>query len=163
MSYIPYPVALRRSSDEDLYAPLTIFNPVTQHLNLGNWILFYYHSYGARRQFLGGPNPPSISSPLSYNQNNTLARAICFLDFRCLAKLIIRVRVNACSRELFVGIITRIVRANNSRECVTALSVNTVHWFDASCSLILLNNSITLISPVQSLAGLHFLPLTVYA
>ena len=36
------------------------------------------------------------------------------------------------------------------------MSVNTVHWFDASCSLIPLNNSITLISPVQSLVGLHF-------
>jgi len=43
-------------------------------------------------------------------------------------------------------------------ECKT---VNTVHWFDASCSVIPLNNSITLISPVQSLAGQHFLPLTV--
>ena len=39
----------------------------------------------------------------------------------------------------------------------------TVHWFDASCSVTPVNNSITLISPVQSLAGLHFLPLTVYA
>ena len=38
-------------------------------------------------------------------------------------------------------------------ECKT---LNTVHWFDASCSVIPLNNSITLISPVQSLAGLHF-------
>ena len=39
-------------------------------------------------------------------------------------------------------------------ECKT---VNTVHWIAASCSFIpLLNNSITLISPVQSLAGLHF-------
>jgi len=38
-------------------------------------------------------------------------------------------------------------------ECKT---VNTVHWFDASCSIIPLNNSIALISPVQSLAGLHF-------
>jgi len=45
-------------------------------------------------------------------------------------------------------------------ECKT---VNTVHWFDASCSVIPLNNFITLISPVQSLAGLHFSPLTVYA
>ena len=38
------------------------------------------------------------------------------------------------------------------------VSVNTVHWFDDSCSLIPLNNynCITLISPVQSLAGLHF-------
>ena len=36
-------------------------------------------------------------------------------------------------------------------ECKT---VNTVHWFDASCSVIPANNSITLISPVQ--AGLHF-------
>ena len=35
--------------------------------------------------------------------------------------------------------------------------VNTVHWFDASCSVIPVNNSINLISPVQSLAaGLHF-------
>jgi len=33
-------------------------------------------------------------------------------------------------------------------------TVNTVHWFDASCSVIPMNNSITLISPVQ--AGLHF-------
>jgi len=35
----------------------------------------------------------------------------------------------------------------------------TVHWFDASCSLIPLNNSMDnsyFISPVQSLAGLHF-------
>ena len=38
-------------------------------------------------------------------------------------------------------------------ECKT---LNTVHWFDASCSVIPLNNSITLISPVQFLAGLHF-------
>jgi len=38
-------------------------------------------------------------------------------------------------------------------ECKT---VNTVHWFDASCSVIPVNNSITLISNVQSLAGLHF-------
>jgi len=38
-------------------------------------------------------------------------------------------------------------------ECKT---VNTVHWFDASCSLIPLNNSITIISREQSLAGLHF-------
>jgi len=38
-------------------------------------------------------------------------------------------------------------------ECKT---VNTVHWFDASCSVIPLNNTITLISPVQSRAGLHF-------
>jgi len=30
------------------------------------------------------------------------------------------------------------------------------HWFDASCSVIPLNNSITLISPVQSIAGLLF-------
>jgi len=30
-------------------------------------------------------------------------------------------------------------------------TVNTVHWFDASCSVIPLNNSIPLISPVQSL------------
>ena len=47
-------------------------------------------------------------------------------------------------------------------ECKT---VNTVHWFDASCSVIPVNNSVTLrpISPVQSLAGLHCLPLTVYA
>ena len=36
-------------------------------------------------------------------------------------------------------------------ECKT---VNTVHWFDASCSVIPVNNSITLIPPV--LAGLHF-------
>ena len=36
-------------------------------------------------------------------------------------------------------------------ECIT---VNTVNWFDASCSVIPVNNSITLISPVQ--AGLHF-------
>ena len=36
-------------------------------------------------------------------------------------------------------------------ECKT---VNTVHWFDAYCSVIPVNNSITLISPVQ--AGLHF-------
>jgi len=36
------------------------------------------------------------------------------------------------------------------------MSVNIVHWFDASCSLIPLNNSITLISPVQSLVGLFF-------
>ena len=51
-------------------------------------------------------------------------------------------------------------------ECKT---VNTVHWFDASCSDIPVNNSITVISPVQFLAGLqvqflaglHFLPLTV--
>jgi len=42
-------------------------------------------------------------------------------------------------------------------------TVNTIHWFDASCSVISVNNSITLISPVQSLAGLHFLPLTVHA
>ena len=34
------------------------------------------------------------------------------------------------------------------------VSVNTVHLFDDSCSLIPLNNSITLISPVQSLVGL---------
>jgi len=42
-------------------------------------------------------------------------------------------------------------------------TVNTVHWCDASCSIIPLNNSIglTRISPVQSLAGLHFLPRTV--
>ena len=33
------------------------------------------------------------------------------------------------------------------------VSVNTVHWFDASCSGTPVNNSITLISPVQSL---HF-------
>ena len=39
-------------------------------------------------------------------------------------------------------------------ECKT---VNTVHWFDASCSVIPVNNSIILISPVQTLAGLHFL------
>jgi len=38
-------------------------------------------------------------------------------------------------------------------ECKT---VNTVHWFDASCSVIPVNNSTTLISPVQSLDGLHF-------
>jgi len=38
-------------------------------------------------------------------------------------------------------------------ECKT---INTVHWFDASSSVIPLNNSITLISPVQSLDGLHF-------
>jgi len=38
-------------------------------------------------------------------------------------------------------------------ECNT---VNTVHWFDTSCSVIPVNISITLISPVQSLAGLHF-------
>ena len=38
-------------------------------------------------------------------------------------------------------------------ECKT---VNTLHWFEASYSIIPLNNSITLISPVQSLAGLHF-------
>ena len=40
-------------------------------------------------------------------------------------------------------------------ECKT---VNTVHWFDTPCSVIPLNNSTTLIliSPVQSLAGLHF-------
>ena len=37
-------------------------------------------------------------------------------------------------------------------ECKT---VNTVHWFDASCSVIPVNNSITPISPVQ--AGLHFI------
>ena len=37
-----------------------------------------------------------------------------------------------------------------------SVTVNTVHWFDASCSVIPLNNSITLISPVQSIAGLHF-------
>jgi len=36
-------------------------------------------------------------------------------------------------------------------ECKT---VNTVHWFDASCSVIPVNDSITLISPVQ--AELHF-------
>jgi len=36
-------------------------------------------------------------------------------------------------------------------ECKT---VNTVHSFDASCSVIPVNNSITLISPVQ--VGLHF-------
>ena len=41
-------------------------------------------------------------------------------------------------------------------------TVNRVHWFDASCSVIPVNNSITLISSVQSLAGLNFLPLTVY-
>ena len=35
-------------------------------------------------------------------------------------------------------------------ECKT---INTVHWFDASCSVIPLNSSITLISPVQSLDG----------
>ena len=35
-------------------------------------------------------------------------------------------------------------------------NLNTVHWFDASGSVIPLNNSISLISPVQSLAGLHF-------
>jgi len=34
------------------------------------------------------------------------------------------------------------------------VSVNTVHWFDASYSVIPVNNSITLILPVQ--AGLHF-------
>jgi len=45
-------------------------------------------------------------------------------------------------------------------ECKT---VNTVHWFDAFCSVIPANNSTTLISPVQSLAGLNFIPLTVYA
>ena len=121
MSYIPYPVALRRSSDEDLYAPLTIFNPVTQHLNLEHLIILLLPFIRGTTPILGGPNPPSISSPLSYNQNNTLARAICFLDCRCFAKLIIRVSVNACSRELFARIIPRIVRANNSRECETAL------------------------------------------
>ena len=31
------------------------------------------------------------------------------------------------------------------------MSVNTVHWFDACCSGTPVNNSITLISPVQSL------------
>jgi len=36
-------------------------------------------------------------------------------------------------------------------ECKT---VHTVHWFDASCSVIPVYNSKTLISPVQ--AGLHF-------
>ena len=49
---------------------------------------------------------------------------------------------------------------SEQHECKT---VNTVHWFDASCSDTPLNNSITLISPVQSLAWLHILPLTVYA
>jgi len=38
-------------------------------------------------------------------------------------------------------------------ECKT---INTVHWFDASCSVTPVNNCITFISTVQSLAGLHF-------
>ena len=52
---------------------------------------------------------------------------------------------------------------NSMSENCESVSANTVHWFDTSCSLIPLNNSITLISPVQSQVGLHFLPLTVYA
>ena len=40
---------------------------------------------------------------------------------------------------------------NSMRENCECKTVNTVHWFDASCSVIPLNNSITLISPVQSL------------
>jgi len=36
--------------------------------------------------------------------------------------------------------------------CVRTESVNTVHWFDASCSGTPVNNSITFISPVQSLS-----------
>jgi len=44
-------------------------------------------------------------------------------------------------------------RTYENCECKT---VNTVHWFDASCSVTPVNNSITLISPVQSPAGLHF-------
>jgi len=59
---------------------------------------------------------------------------------------------------------------NNMCENCECKTVNTVHWFDASCSVISVNNSIALISPVQAglilhtvLPGLHFLPLTVYA
>ena len=36
------------------------------------------------------------------------------------------------------------------------LWVNTVHWFDASCSGTSVNNTITLISPVLTVPGLHF-------
>ena len=43
---------------------------------------------------------------------------------------------------------------NNMCENCECKTVNTVHWFDASCSVIPVNNSITLIPPVQ--AGLHF-------
>jgi len=43
---------------------------------------------------------------------------------------------------------------NSMCETCECKNVNTVHWFDASCSVIPVNNSITLISPVQ--AGLHF-------
>ena len=43
---------------------------------------------------------------------------------------------------------------NSMCENCESKTVNTVHWFDTSCSVIPVNNSITLISPVQ--AGLHF-------
>jgi len=42
---------------------------------------------------------------------------------------------------------------NSMCENCESKTVNTVHWFDTSCSVIPVNNSITLISPVQ--AGIH--------
>jgi len=45
---------------------------------------------------------------------------------------------------------------NSTCENCECKTVNRVHWFDAFCSVTPVNNSITLISPVQSLAGLYF-------
>ena len=59
----------------------------------------------------------------------------------------------SCILLIFYNLQASVKSMCENCECKT---VNTVHWFDASCLVIPLNNTITLISPVQSLAGLHF-------
>jgi len=91
------------------------------------------------------------SSPFSFHSRHTLPTSKFQHSYSCILLIFYRYQWTAWVRTL--------VRTENCE----SVSVNTVHWFDASCSVIPLNNTITLISPVQSLTGLHFLPLTVYA
>ena len=75
------------------------------------------------------------SSPFSFHARHTLPTSKFQHSYYCILLIFYRHQWTACVRNV----------------SVTVNTVQWVHWFDASCSAIPLNNSITLISPVQSL------------
>jgi len=117
---IPYPVALRRSSDEELYAPLTIFNPVTQHLNLGHLNTLLLPFIRGTTPIFGWAKslPPS---PLPFHIINTIRWPeqfafwiLCVLLSWLFASVWMRVRANH-SRELSRELFARIIRVSVKR------------------------------------------------
>ena len=81
-------------------------------------------------------------SPFSFHARHILHTSKFQHSYSCILLIFYRHQWTACVR-------------------IRTVSVNTVHWFDASCSVTPVNTSITFIT--STVPGLHFLPLTVYA